>query len=327
MLLFTICAKMLYRTYKGGIRLTTQQIRFFLEAAECLNFTEAAKRLFVAQSTLSKQIALLEDELGLKLFYRSNRTVGLTPAGSLFRGEMEKVEHRLTEAIDRARHVNRGLDGTLSVGILDIIDPSLFVSPLLKLFQERYPRVELSISLCGFSKLREGLEKGLLDVGFGKGFDLFSLPDLEGMEVYQNSPSILMPSRHPLALADRLEVPQLKDEQFVVLSQDECGASVYTLVDLCGKDGFYPKISRYVDSNADRVYAVSLGYGISIIDLEFPIPSWAGLVTVPLYSRANGVFQGIHVRMVWSCSGTNPSIRLLAALARQLIQNKEEARL
>lgn len=84
-----------------------------------------------------------------------------------------------------------------------------------------------------------GLEKGLLDVGFGKGFDLFSLPDLEGMEVYQNSPSILMPSRHPLALADRLEVPQLKDEQFVVLSQDECGASVYTLVDLCGKDGFY----------------------------------------------------------------------------------------
>ena len=154
--------------------------------------------------------------------------------------------------------------------------------------------------------------------------DLFSLPDLEGMEVYQNSPSILMPSRHPLALADRLEVPQLKDEQFVVLSQDECGASVYTLVDLCGKDGFYPKISRYVDSNADRV---SLGYGISIIDLEFPIPSWAGLVTVPLYSRANGVFQGIHVRMVWSRSGTNPSIRLLAALARQLIQNKEEARL
>ena len=89
----------------------------------------------------------------------------------------------------------------------------------------------------------------------------------------------------------------------------------------------YPKISRYVDSNADRVYAVSLGYGISIIDLEFPIPSWAGLVTVPLYSRANGVFQGIHVRMVWSRSGTNPSIRLLAALARQLIQNKEEARL
>ena len=64
MLLFTVCAKMLYRTYKGGIRLTTQQIRFFLEAAECLNFTEAAKRLFVAQSTLSKQIALLEDELG-----------------------------------------------------------------------------------------------------------------------------------------------------------------------------------------------------------------------------------------------------------------------
>ena len=104
------------------------------------NLTRAAKRLFVAQSTLSKQIALLEEELGLKLFYRNNRTVSLTPAGSLFRGEMEKVEHRLTEAIDRARHVDRGLDGHLSIGVLDIIDPSLFVTPLLRLFQARYPK-------------------------------------------------------------------------------------------------------------------------------------------------------------------------------------------
>lgn len=307
--------------------MTTQQIRFFLETAECLNFTEAAKRLFVAQSTLSKQIALLEEELGLKLFYRNNRTVGLTPAGSLFRGEMEKVEHRLTEAIDRARHVDQGLDGHLSIGMLDIIDPSLFVTPLLRLFQARYPKVELSVSLCGFSKLQEGLESGQLDVGFGKDFDLSSLPNLDGMEVYQNSPSILMPSRHPLALAERLEVSQLKDELFVVLSQDECSASVHTLVDLCGKDGFYPKISRYVDSNADRIYAVSLGYGISIVDLEFPIPSWADLVTVPLYSRANGVFIGIHVRMVWSRSRSNPSIRLLTGLAGQFLQTKEDGKL
>ena len=108
MLLFTVCAKMLYRTYKGGIRLTTQQIRFFLEAAECLNFTEAAKRLFVAQSTLSKQIALLEDELGLKLFYRSNRTVGLTPAGSLFRGEMEK-EMCIRDRSPTPSHPNQSL--------------------------------------------------------------------------------------------------------------------------------------------------------------------------------------------------------------------------
>ena len=267
---------MLYRTYKGGIRLTTQQIRFFLEAAECLNFTEAAKRLFVTQSTLSKQIALLEDELGLKLFYRSNRTVGLTPAGSLFRGEMEKVEHRLTEAIDRARHVNRGLDGTLSVGILDIIDPSLFVSPLLKLFQERYPRVELSISLCGFSKLREGLEKGLLDVGFGKGFDLFSLPDLEGMEVYQNSPSILMPSRHPLALADRLEVPQLKDEQFVVLSQDECGASVIPWWTCAGRMDFILKSPGTWIPTPTGYMRCPSGTAFPSLTWNFPFPAGPG---------------------------------------------------
>ena len=69
----------------------------------------------------------------------------------------------------------------------------------------------------------------------------------------------------------------------------------------------------------DRVYCVALGYGISLIDLEFPIPCWADVVTVPLYSRAEGTFLGIHVRMVWPRSCTNPSVRLLAGLTRQFL--------
>lgn len=306
--------------------MTTQQIRFFLEAAQCLNFTEAAKRLFVAQSTLSKQIALLEDELGLKLFHRNNRTAGLTPAGALLRAELEKVETRLTDAIDRARHLDRGLDGHLSVGVLDVVNPSLFVTPLLHLFQAQYPRVDLNVSLRGFRQLRKGLEDGTLDVVFGKDFDLGALPGLCGLEVYQNQPSVLMPSRHPLALEPRLQVSQVKNESFVVLSQDECRASVHTLVDLCGKEGFYPKISKYADSNVDRIYYVALNYGISVVDLELSVPRWADLVTVPLYSDAEGVFVGIHVKMAWSRSCTNPSTRLLVHLAEQMLSGEGTAR-
>ena len=57
------------------------RIRAFLAAAECLNFTEAARRLYITQPTLSKHISLIESDLGFKLFVRSNRSVSLTPEG------------------------------------------------------------------------------------------------------------------------------------------------------------------------------------------------------------------------------------------------------
>lgn len=60
------------------------RIRAFLAAAECLNFTEAARRLYVTQPTLSKQIALIEDDLGFKLFVRSNRNVSSPRKGLSF---------------------------------------------------------------------------------------------------------------------------------------------------------------------------------------------------------------------------------------------------
>ncbi len=57
------------------------QVEYFLEAAKCLNFTAAARTLYVSQPALSKQIALLEKELGVPLFHRENRRVELTEAG------------------------------------------------------------------------------------------------------------------------------------------------------------------------------------------------------------------------------------------------------
>ena len=63
------------------------QIKYFLEVAECLNFTAAAARLFVSQQCVSKQVAKLEREIGVRLFERSTAKVALTDAGKLLQGE------------------------------------------------------------------------------------------------------------------------------------------------------------------------------------------------------------------------------------------------
>ena len=93
------------------------RIRAFLAAAECLNFTEAARRLYITQPTLSKHISLIESDLGFKLFVRSNRSVSLTPEGAFLYQRMRPAIDELDSAVVLARTAGRGEGGVLKVAL------------------------------------------------------------------------------------------------------------------------------------------------------------------------------------------------------------------
>src|SRR3954465_15590434 len=84
--------KSMHNTHQcGGIKMETRQIHYFLEVAKREHVTEAANALHVAQSSVSRQIFNLEDELGVKLFIREGRSVKLTPLGRIFYERMKQV--------------------------------------------------------------------------------------------------------------------------------------------------------------------------------------------------------------------------------------------
>lgn len=70
--------------------MTITQMKYFITAAKCLNFTKAASQLYITQSALSRQIVAMEEELNLQLFVRNNRQVKLTPAAVVLLEEFEK---------------------------------------------------------------------------------------------------------------------------------------------------------------------------------------------------------------------------------------------
>ncbi|MCR5784992.1 MAG: LysR family transcriptional regulator [Eubacterium sp.] len=298
--------------------MTTQQIRFFLEVANCLNFSEAARHLFVSQPALSKQIALLEDELDVKLFTRTKRVVALTPAGTMLYKELDNIEKSLLNVIEKARYIDQGTDGRLSVGILELADPSTFATPLFIKFQKAFPRIDLNISFLGFSEIREALKNGSIDIAFSKDFDTCSMNGLRGIDIKSNAPAILLPKNHPMASQSSIKVSELKNESFVALSSAESRASAHTLIDLCGKEGFSPKISKYADSHLDRIYYVTLGYGISVVDLDIALPPWANLTAIPVYSSSPDEFSGIDLRMIWLDSCANPSLHFFTDMATEI---------
>ena len=84
-------------------------MRYFMELAKCLNFTKAAANLYVAQPTLSQQIAELESQLGVTLFNRNSRNVTLTPAGKILQEAYPSFEAQLEQGAAAYAHRSRRL--------------------------------------------------------------------------------------------------------------------------------------------------------------------------------------------------------------------------
>ena len=93
-----------------------KQIRCFLEVANCLSFTAAAKNLFMSQQAVTKQIAALEQELGFRLFHRSTRSVSLTPAGQSLRTDLADLHRNIDLSIKKAKNIANGKRDSLSIG-------------------------------------------------------------------------------------------------------------------------------------------------------------------------------------------------------------------
>lgn len=144
-----------------------RHLRYFLAVAADRNFTRAADRLHIAQPPLSRQIQLLEDELGITLFDRSNRPLTLTPAGKLLQVEALQVVQRMDElkltmkqfvGADRPRFV---------IGFV----PSIIYARLptvIRGFREAAPDVDLSLVEMSSLEQIEALNSGRIDAGFGR---------------------------------------------------------------------------------------------------------------------------------------------------------------
>ena len=132
------------RIIRGGCYGNTSIALFHLCCGN-LNFTEAAKRLFVAQPAVSQQIASLEKELGLKLFVRDKHSVKLPPAGKVFLNDAIEMLNRSEEAIKKAKKAAMGEIGQLSIGFLNAPVKN-FLPGLVKNFRGIYPQIQISLN-------------------------------------------------------------------------------------------------------------------------------------------------------------------------------------
>lgn len=144
-----------------------RQLRYFVAVATTKNFTRAAEQMHIAQPPLSRQIQLLEEELGVQLVLRSTRPVRLTEAGRLFYEQSLQVLHRVDQMKSTARQVGQNHRQSISIGY---VPSTLYggLPMLVRLFRQRFPDTDVHLVDLGSSQQISGLKAGRIDLGFGR---------------------------------------------------------------------------------------------------------------------------------------------------------------
>ncbi|MBP2643378.1 MAG: transcriptional regulator AlsR family [Firmicutes bacterium] len=283
-----------------------RQLRYFISVANNLNFTAAAKELHIAQPYLSKQIAELESQTGLKLFERNTRYVELTVAGTELLKEATFIVARAEAAVNKARLAAQGSVGNLKIGFMGPLEKEM-LPVLLKKFRMSYPMCNLSFSKLGWGPLNEALVDGSVDIAFTVSDGLERLPGISWKTSRYFYPlSLVVPSEHPLAQKERIHLSALSDEPFIVLSREESPLAYENLRRICVASGFYPKIVCEASMLETLLLMVDIGMGIAIQTKHTQAYASPSIHYIELEGSD---FYGGYV-VAWRQKNTNPLVQL-----------------
>ncbi len=288
------------------------RIEYFVAVAQRENFSQAAKELYVSQPNLSKQISLLERELGFALFRRVGRTIHLTQAGRYLYEKFKDLPGYTAQAIAHAHALSRGDVGDLSVGVLEGQDVNLAISRALPLLRKAFPDVEVELERNSFRNLRNGLDNCRFDLIITLGFEVVGRKDWKSQILREQRGGIAINRTNPLAQKEQLTLEDLRDESFVAISKEESPSGYNQLLIQCADAGFYPNIVREASTLESLLLCVETGIGVALIDRNTRLENdnSVRIVTIPNSRRSD-------VLAVWQADNDNPMIQHLINELRQ----------
>lgn len=190
-----------------------RQLKYFVKTAEKLNFSEAARSLYVTQSTLSQQIRNLEDELGTVLFQRDSHSVCLTENGSRLLPLARQTLLDAASCSEQIRDLQQMLSGELSIGVTYSFSPIL--AEAVKNFMKEYPGVKLNVSYKTMEELMDLLRKRQVDLVLAFKPNT-PYEEIESHGLFEDRLSVIMRNDHPLADKKLIELPELAGQRLAM---------------------------------------------------------------------------------------------------------------
>ncbi|MDB5495912.1 MAG: LysR family transcriptional regulator [Phenylobacterium sp.] len=240
-----------------------RRLRYLVAVADEGHITRAAERLGIQQPPLTRQIRLLEEELGVALFERLPRGMRTTEAGRVVVEEARDLLARAERIKETAQRAARGEQGRLAVGYTSSAAFHPFVTQQIRAFRESRPGVALALAEDGTPELVHGLREERLDAAFLRSTSI----DIAGLSIeplLEEKMVAAVPTGHALAKAGKVALADLAEETFIFYRRPT-GPGLYdAIMAACLAAGFSPTVGQEAPRMASTLSLVASGLGVAI---------------------------------------------------------------
>ena len=266
------------RLYRWGMiserevaRMTLNQIMYFLAIVEQKSFSHAAEKMFISQSSLSKQIKAIENELGVILFSRDNYQIELTDAGKAFLAfatQFSKEYSDMLYVLAPFSNIHKAAF-TVQVGTIPVLCYSSLINHLINL-ESRHQNIHIDFVEREQTELLKMLDRNQIDFIIVR-IDYLSPDEYDSIPLAIEELGVVCSAKSHWASKKRVNLRDLENEAFILLNNT---SSLYQLcIDACRRAGFIPRVN-YTSSRHEALLAmVNTGLGLtllpqSLLDME-----------------------------------------------------------
>jgi len=260
-----------------------RDLKYIVAVAETHHFGKAAERCFVSQPTLSGQIRKLEEELGVDIFERTNRSVEITPVGETILSHARRILEQADAIQQLARAHQDPLSGPLRVGAIPTLSPYLMPLILIPL-KKQYPQIKLVLSEELTDTLLERLRNHEIDAA------LLATPveeqGLVSIPLFDEPFWVAYPRKHPFYTMEKITLRNLNNENLLLLSEGHCLAK--QAMDVCHlkqRQDQGEMADLRASSLETLIQLVRAGFGITLVPALAMRGSWtvgSGVIAQPL---------------------------------------------
>ena len=284
-----------------------RHLKYFNILAEELHFRKAAEKLFISQPGLSRQIKLMEEEMGIILLNRDKKKVTLTRAGEYFKEEVQYILNHLQHVIRQVQSIQSGDLGELRIGFVGSAMQEVIPEILLSL-NKKYPKINTSLHELSNEQQIDDIIHDKLDVGFVR---KKRVPDgIYIQPMMEESFCLVLPSDHDINEKNFTDVSQLKDDNFILFDKAYSPEYFNIVMSIFEDQGFVPHITHKSVHAGTIFKLVENGMGMAIV----PSSLKKGFNMDVKYIELNSIPQRTTLYLIRKHGNRNPAMKHLLEL-------------
>ena len=267
-------------------------LKTFVAVAQLKGFSSAARALNTVQPAVSRQVLDLEQELGVRLFWRSTREVRLTVAGETLLREAQELLAHEQRARMLVKKAGTGKTGRLRIGFISAASHA-FLPRLVRRFGVDFPELQIRLTELTAAQQVEAFAAGQLDIGLSRPLPATAPGNWARTEVYVDRLLAYLPSEHVLAQKNTVSLTELTKYPLVLFDRSGAPRLFDQIISACKAAGVSPEI---VQSNSmqSMLTEVAAGLGVSLAPGCVQQLNMAGCKSLPLQEDAGPIPLELH---------------------------------